>query len=132
MMEAVALIHGVAGAYGISFPDFDGCVSGGTSIDECLRRGKETLAFHLESMAEVGEQLPRLRALDEIKQDAALQDDLSDNVLAAVIEVTLPEKSVRVDIAIDERLLEPLDKRAAEQGETRDAPISKAARAVLA
>ncbi|MGB8365566.1 MAG: type II toxin-antitoxin system HicB family antitoxin [Rhizomicrobium sp.] len=30
----IALIHEEDGAYGISFPDFPGCVSGGNSLDE--------------------------------------------------------------------------------------------------
>ena len=34
-----ALIHEENGAYGISFPDFPGCVSGGRSLDEALARG---------------------------------------------------------------------------------------------
>ena len=132
MAAIVALIHGTTGAYGISFPDFDGCVSGGGSIDECLRRGRETLEFHLENMVDVGESMPRARTLDEIRLDPALREDFSDDVLAAVVEIDLPGKSIRVDIAIDEHLLEQLDKRAAEKGESRDALISKGARAVLA
>ena len=132
MAAIVALIHGTNGAYGITFPDFDGCVSGGTSIDECLRRGRETLEFHLENMVDVGESMPRVRALDEIRLDPVLREDFSDDVLAAVVEIDLPGKSVRVDIAIDEHLLEQLDKLAAEKGESRDALISKGARAVLA
>ena len=47
MAAIVTLVHGDAGAYGISFPDFPGCVSGGRTLDEALRRGRETLAAHV-------------------------------------------------------------------------------------
>ncbi len=132
MAAIVALIHGTAGTYGISFPDFGGCISGGATINEALRRGREALAFHLESMAETGEAMPRIRALDEIRLDPLLREDFSDDALAAVVEIELPGKSVHVDIAIDEHLLEMLDRRASERGESRDALISQGARAVLA
>ena len=131
MAAVVAPILGSPGTYGISFPDFDGCISGGGTVDECLARGREALAFHLESVAETGEAMPRLRTLDEIKRDPSFREDFSEDALAALVEIELPGRSVHVDIAIDQHLLEMLDRRAAEIGESRDALISKGARAVL-
>jgi predicted RNase H-like HicB family nuclease len=49
MVAVVALVHGEPGAYSISFPDFQGCVAGGATVDEALRRGREALAFHVEA-----------------------------------------------------------------------------------
>ena len=131
MAAVIALIHGEEGAYGISFPDFSGCISGGSSIDECLRRGRDALGFHIESVLELGEEMPPIRSLDAIRKDIDLKDDIADAVIAA-IEIELPGKPVHVDVAIDENLLAMLDKVASERGETRDALISKGARAVLA
>ena len=50
MVAVVAVVHGKAGAYGISFPDFQGCVAGGATVDEALRRGREGLTLHIEGM----------------------------------------------------------------------------------
>lgn len=131
MAAVIALVHGKEGAYGISFPDFSGCISGGVSIDECLRRGREALGFHIECVLELGQEMPLIRSLDAIREDLGLKEDVADAIVAA-IEIELPGKHVHVDVAIDQHLLARLDKVASERGETRDALISKGARAVLA
>jgi predicted RNase H-like HicB family nuclease len=82
VIAVVSLVHGVPGAYGVSFPDFPGCIAGGTTVDEALRRGREALDFHVESMTEVGEPLPQMRDLAEIKADPDYAEDLADAVLA--------------------------------------------------
>jgi predicted RNase H-like HicB family nuclease len=86
MVAVVALVHGVAGAYGISFPDFPGCVAGGETIDEALRRGRDALDFHVENMLEVGEALPEIRNIAEIKDDPDYADDFVDAVVALSME----------------------------------------------
>ncbi len=71
MATIVALIHGKAGAYGIGFPDFPGAVSGGTTLDEALARGRDTLTAHVAAFVQAGLDLPPIRTLDEIKADPA-------------------------------------------------------------
>ncbi len=69
-MRYVALIHGDnEPGFGIGFPDFPGCVSDGDTVEEAIRRGREALAFHIESMAEDGEDIPCPRARSEIEAD---------------------------------------------------------------
>ena len=69
-MRYVASIHGDnEPGFGIGFPDFPGCVSDGGTVEEAIRRGREALAFHIESMAEDGEDIPRPRARSEIEAD---------------------------------------------------------------
>lgn len=131
MVAVVALLHGAPGAYGISFPDFQGCISGGTTIDEALQRGREALTFHVENMVDVGEALPKVRNLEEIREDPTFSEDLADAIVA-VVETELPSRSVRVNISIDERLLERIDRTAAGAGETRSGFIAEAARQRLA
>jgi predicted RNase H-like HicB family nuclease len=84
MASVVALVHGSPGAYGISFPDFPGCISGGATIDEALRRGRDALDFHVESMIEVGEPSPKVRSLDEIEPEADRGDDFVEAVALAL------------------------------------------------
>jgi predicted RNase H-like HicB family nuclease len=127
MVAVVALVHGVPGAYGISFPDFQGCIAGGRTIDEALRRGRDALDFHVESMIEVGEVLPKVRDIAEIRADPEFADDFAD-ALVAVVDADLPAKAVRVNISIDERLLERIDRAAQATGETRSGFIAAAAR----
>ena len=74
------------GAYGISFPDFPGCVAGGETIDEARRRGRDALGFHVESMIEVGEVLPAIRNIAEIKDDPEYAEEFANAVVALSLE----------------------------------------------
>ncbi len=123
-----ALIHEENGAYGISFPDFPGCVSGGKSLDEALARGAETLLFHVAGMVEDGDRLPMLRTLDQLKSDPIFKED-SEGAVVAIVPVELPGKAVRVNVSIDEHLLDAIDRAARERGQTRSAFLADAARA---
>ena len=48
MTHVIALIHEEAGSFGISFPDFPGCISTADTLDEAVQRGAQALAFHIE------------------------------------------------------------------------------------
>jgi predicted RNase H-like HicB family nuclease len=125
--HVIAVIHEEDGAYGISFPDFPGCVSGGASLDEAIRRGAETLAFHVAGMIEDGDALPVLRTLQELHDDRHFRSD-AKNAVAVAVPVELPGKAVRVNISIDERLLGAIDREAQARGENRSAFLAKAAK----
>lgn len=132
MAVIVALIHGKAGAYGISFPDFPGCVSGGRTLDEALRRGRETLASHVAFMIDEGALLPPIRDLEAIRADAEVAPAIADATLVTAVELDLPGKSVRVNVSIDERLLARIDRAAEAEGESRSGFLAEAARRRLA
>jgi predicted RNase H-like HicB family nuclease len=127
MVAVVALVHGRPGAYGISFPDFPGCVSGGATLDEALRRGRDALDFHVESMMEVNEPLPKIRDIAEIRADDEYAEDFAD-AMVAVVDAEVPAKAVRVNISMDERLLDRIDRAAQATGETRSGFIAAASR----
>ena len=128
MAAIVALVHGDAGAYGISFPDFPGCVSGGRTLDEALRRGRETLAAHVAFLLAEGRALPDVRDLDAVRADAELREDFSDATLVTAIDLDLPGKSVRVNVSLDEKLLARIDRAAKAEGESRSRFLAEAAR----
>lgn len=121
------LIHKAKGRYGISFPDFPGAVSAGASVEEAMRRGAETLRFHIEGMIEDKEPLPIRRDLDALGKDKTFRTDAKDGVVVAVL-VELPGKSTRVNVMLDESLLGAIDRAAKARGQTRSAFLSEAAR----
>jgi predicted RNase H-like HicB family nuclease len=132
MVAVVALIDGRPGAYGISFPDFPGAAAGGASLDEALRRGREGLAFHIESMDEVGEALPRVRDVAEIRADPEFAEDFAGATMVALVDVDLPGRAVRLNISMDEHLVARVDQAASASGETRSGYIANAVRARIA
>ena len=69
-MRYVAFVHkDPDSAYGISFPDFPGCVSVGDTMDEVIANGTEALGFHVRGMEADGDIIPQPRSLEEITHD---------------------------------------------------------------
>ena len=71
-MEYIAYLHKDKNSdYGVSFPDFPGCITAGRTLDEAARRAQEALSFHIQGMIEDGEPVPEPSNLDEVAKDAA-------------------------------------------------------------
>lgn len=132
MATVIAFIVREDSAFGVMFPDFPGALSGGDTLDEALRRGRDTLEAHVEALLDAGITLPRLRSLDEITADPELAELRADADLVAAVDVDLPGKSVRVNVSFDERLLERIDRAASTLGESRSAFLANAARERIA
>ena len=114
-------------AFGVDFPDFPGCISAGDTLDEALRNAREALGLHVEGMSEDGERIPEPRSLEAVLEDPENRD-------AVPCLVQLPRgkgKAVRINITVDENLLEEIDDAAASLGMTRSAFLGEAARAKL-
>ena len=59
MTDTIPLIHKEAESdFGVSFPDFPGCVTASRSLEEARARTAEALALHVEGMIEDGEPPP--------------------------------------------------------------------------
>lgn len=54
----LAVLEPSTDGYGVFFPDFDGCVSFGGSIEEAQENAKEALELHIYGMEQDGETLP--------------------------------------------------------------------------
>ena len=50
-MEYIAYLHKDSKSdFGVSFPDFPGCVSAGKTLEEARRMAEEALALHIEGL----------------------------------------------------------------------------------
>ncbi|PSJ56936.1 type II toxin-antitoxin system HicB family antitoxin [Kumtagia ephedrae] len=127
MPLAYALIHEEDGVFGISFPDFPGCVSTGRTEEEVLRKGAEALAFHVAGMIEDGDPLPIARNLSELRADNSFSDDSAGAILA-LVPFDPPGRAVRLNISMDETLLEAVDRAASAAGQSRSAFLAEAVR----
>jgi predicted RNase H-like HicB family nuclease len=71
-MEYIAYLHKERDSdYGVSFPDFPGCITAGRTLDEASRMAAEALAFHIQGMIEDGDAVPEPSKVDDIASDAA-------------------------------------------------------------
>ena len=65
MRYYIGLIHKEADRdYGVSFADFRGMVTAGTSLDHAQAMAEEALALHVDGLVEDGEALPEPSTLD--------------------------------------------------------------------
>ncbi|WP_293898590.1 type II toxin-antitoxin system HicB family antitoxin [Phenylobacterium sp.] len=130
MANYIALIHKDADSdYGVSFPDFPGCVSAGATLDEARAMAAEALALHVEGMSEDGEAVPEPSSLEAVMRDP----DSRDGVAILVDLPVTAAKVVRINITIPEDDLRLIDRFAETHGFTRSGfLVSAAKKAVLA
>ena len=128
MREYIGLIHKDAGSdYGVSFPDFPGCVTAVLTLDQARISAQSALDFHIRGMLEDGEDLPVPSTLDDIMKDPENHDALA---VLTVANTQLP-KIVRVNVTLPEDVLSAIDHYAEVHGMSRSGFLVRAARRVI-
>ena len=80
-MNYIAVIHKDPDSdFGVSFPDFPGCITAGQTIDEAKSMAAEALHGHIEEMQAAGEPIPQPSSFEAVMADP----DFSDGVAFAV------------------------------------------------
>ena len=121
-----AVVDRSASGFGITFPDFPGCVSAGSTLQETIERGHDALAARVELTIEHDEPIPEPSSLDRIEDDGE-----GEVVLKTLVRVDLPGRTVRLSITMDEALANAVDRAAAAEGFTRSGFLAEAARRLL-
>lgn len=112
--------------YGVTVPDLPGCFSAGATIDEALTMTREAILGHVEALVDNGMEVPRPLPIDRHRTNP----DYADAFMWGVVDVDLsevPGKAVRINISIQERVLNVVDQYAASSGETRSGLLQRAA-----
>lgn len=109
--------------FGVDFPDFPGCITAGSTLDEARLMAEEALAFHIEGMLEDGAPLPEPSALETVMASPENRDAVA--FLVAVQDP--PSRHVRVNITLPEHTLKRIDAWAKRHGTTRSAFLTEAA-----
>jgi predicted RNase H-like HicB family nuclease len=118
-----ALIYRNAGEFGVTFPDFPGCITVGTTLDHAARQAREALSFHIEGMVKDGDDLPAPTPLDSVQTDPEYPE-----IARMLVEVDIPGKVQRINVTMEESLLARIDRAAAARGMTRSAFLAAAAK----
>lgn len=131
-MRYVAFVHkDPDSAYGISFPDFPGCISAGDTMDEVIANGTDALSFHVRGMDADGDIIPSPRSLQDIIQDADFAEDLVGASFVMVPLVRDLGSTTRINVSLDLGLLKAIDDEARSRKQTRSAFIASAVRREL-
>ena len=121
-MEYIAYLHKDRKSdFGVSFPDFPGCVTAGKTLDQARHMASEALALHIRGMLEDGETVPEPSTIDDLAEDPDMQ-----GAVAFLVSVNL-EKTVRVNITARESQIEEIDRMAGAAGMTRSAYMVQSA-----
>lgn len=126
------LQRGAEGSIGVSFPDLPGCIAQGNTISDALASAEDAATFHIEGLIEAGEDVPDARSLDALRADPEFFDDFAGNVAVVLVPLTVPSRSVRVNLTFDANLLAAIDRAAERTGASRSGFLADAARAKLA
>lgn len=108
MTSYIAIIHKEPGSdYGVSFPDFPGCISAGSDLDEARRMAQEALALHIRGLEEDGEPIPAPSTLETVMAD----DNNRAGVAVLVAAPERAERTVRINVTLPEGLVRRIDER---------------------
>src|SRR5580698_4528503 len=111
------------GGYRATFPDVPECVVKASDVAALLLASRQALAEHLRRTADAGEAWPKPTPIESIS--------LTPGVIPLLVEVSVEDTPVRVNISLGERLVRRLDAAAERAGMTRSGFIAKAVRASL-
>jgi len=117
-MDYIALLHKDPHSdFGVSFPDFPGCVTAGRTLEEARQMAGEALELHIEGLVEDGQEIPRPSRLVDVRHrpSAAGAEPFMVSVEPSA------EKTVRINITARKRQLVAIDRLARKTGLTRSA-----------
>jgi len=124
MKQYIGLIHKDADSdFGVSFPDFPGVVTAGTSLGDARTMAEEALSFHIEGLVEDGDAVPDPSSLEAVMNDPENRDGVA--ILVSVKSEA--KKSVRINVTLPEDVLEQIDRYAKSHGFSRSGFLAKAA-----
>jgi predicted RNase H-like HicB family nuclease len=62
--------------FGVDFPDFPGCITAASTLEDVRVMAREALGFHIEGLIEDGEPVPEPRTLAAVMADPDNHDAL--------------------------------------------------------
>lgn len=128
MKSYIAILHKDKDSdYGVSFPDFPGCVSAGSSLEEAKDMAREALPFHVQGMQADGETVPEPMSLDAVHR----LENARDAQAFFLVEVPIEDQIVRANITVPKGLLDRIDRYARAHHLSRSAFLTQAAQRVL-
>ena len=127
-MDYIAYLHKDKDSdFGVSFPDFPGCITAGKTLDEAHRMAAEALGLHIAGMVEDKEEFPAPSTLDALADDPAMKEAVA---FLVHVDPEGTERTVRINITAREKQLEEIDKLANKAGLTRSAYMVQSVRSI--
>jgi predicted RNase H-like HicB family nuclease len=114
--------------FSVDFPDFPGCVTAGTTLEEARELASEVLDFHIDGILEDRMYIPAPSSLEAIMSDPENAD-----ALPFIVEVPDRQvRAIRVNVTVPEPTLRQIDAFARKHGKSRSALLTEAACKLIA
>jgi predicted RNase H-like HicB family nuclease len=92
--------------FSVSFPDFPGCITAGTTLEDARHLAAEALEFHIDGMRSGGEIIPEPSTVDAVKADPE-----NEGALLFLVDVPDPPgRSLRINVTLPEDLIRAIDR----------------------
>jgi predicted RNase H-like HicB family nuclease len=121
-----AVLERAPDGFGVTFPDFAGCVSHGDTTEDAAAQAEAALSLHLRGMIQDGDPIPEPTPLEQVERDPEVEE-----FARILVRAELPGRAVRVNISMEEGLLASIDNGAQQLGKSRSSFLADAARAAL-
>jgi predicted RNase H-like HicB family nuclease len=122
-MNYIAFLHKDRKSdYGVSFPDFPGCITAGKTLEEAHRNAVDALTLHIDGMREDGEAIPKPSTFDRLEKHPA-----RPGAMLLLVDIPMDEKTVRVNITARQSQIDTIDRLAESAGMTRSAYLVRSA-----
>lgn len=116
-------------AFGVWFPDVEGCFSAGDTLDEAVVNAGAALRQHAEALESAGKDVPIARDVDTVLRDKDVKAAVKAGALLFAVPLLADAgRTVRINVSLDKALVDQIDEAAAARGLTRSAFIAQAAR----
>jgi predicted RNase H-like HicB family nuclease len=116
-------------AFGVWFPDVEGCFSAGDTLDEAVVNAGTALRQHAEALQSAGRDVPNARDVEAVLHDKDVKAAVKTGALLFAVPLLADAgRTVRINVSLDKALVDQIDEAAEARGLTRSAFIAQAAR----
>jgi len=112
--------------FGVTFPDFPGCVTVGGDLQDAAQKAEEVLDLHIQGLLFDEEEIPEPTSIDRIVPFAE-----GCELCRLLVRAYVPGRSTPVTIHLEDDLLVRIDAAVARTGSTRSDFLADAARKAL-
>ena len=123
--EYLVVLEDTQDGYSTFIPQVDGCVSYGDDISEAIANTVEALTLHLSGYIEDKISIPA-QNIEEAKKQFPNEMGMLIHPDKFLLSKLLKTKQKRINITINENILELCDKKAKQRGTSRSALIENA------
>ena len=120
-------------AFGVWFPDVEGCFSAGDTLEEAVANAAAALRQHTEALESSGRRLLAPRTVDDVLRDKDVRASVKAGALLFAVPLLADAgRTVRINVSLDKALVDQIDAAASTRGLTRSAFIAQATREKIA